>query len=196
MADMVAGKAELRIQARHRRDSVGADLREVLAVRLAEAGARIVGEQSPVESPVVSLYSAIGSEPDPAPLAAALHAAAVRLALPVDWSPGTPLVYRQWKPGDRLAPGPLGIREPLPETPEFEPDILFMPLLAFDRRGQRIGYGAGNVDRTLTQLRAHKRVLAIGAAFSIQEIDEVPTEPQDDPLDLIITEHEIIVAGR
>ena len=94
--------------------------------------------------------------------------------------------------GDALASGQWGIREPLPDALEVAPDILLVPLLAFDRRGNRIGYGAGYYDMTITALRAHKSVTAIGIAFAAQEIAAIPATPRDARLDLVLTEREII----
>ena len=186
-------KAELRNDALKRRDSVDGEARARFASRLADVAPRLVLEWwSGDRRPVVSLFSTIGSEPDTMPMAMALHASDVHLALPVNWSHGTPLLYRRWTPGDRLAIGPLGIAEPLAGAPSLEPDILFIPLAAFDRRGHRIGYGAGNVDRTLGALRAWRRVRAIGIAYASQEVSFVPSEPHDEPVDLVVTDYEIL----
>ena len=94
--------------------------------------------------------------------------------------------------GEPLAAGVWGIREPKPEAPEVEPDILLVPLLAFDRTGHRIGYGAGYYDMTIARLRAKKPVTAIGIAFAAQEIAAVPATPRDARLDLVLTEREVI----
>jgi 5-formyltetrahydrofolate cyclo-ligase len=94
--------------------------------------------------------------------------------------------------GDALASGVWGIREPRPEALEVFPDILIVPLLAFDRSGHRIGYGAGYYDRTIAGLRALKKVLVVGIAFAVQEFTHVPTTPHDADLDLVMTEHEVI----
>ena len=186
-------KDELRATGLKARDVIDLIERERFAARLAEVGLRLVFDfMRADERPVVSLFSPIGSEPDMMPLARELHAAQVRLVLPVDWSHGSALVYRSWSPEDRLAAGPLGIREPVEEAPELEPDILFVPAAAFDRRGFRIGYGAGNVDRTLQALRARKQVRAIGVAYAVQEQMLVPSEPHDEPLDIVVTDREIL----
>ena len=172
-------------------------MRAAFAARLARIGPCLVREAAGAgERLVTSLFWPIGSEPDVGPLAAALDAAGASLVLPVDWSPGSPLVYRRWAPGDRLAIGPMGIAEPLALAPAMQPDVLFVPLAAFDRRGHRLGYGAGNVDRTLTILRGSKRVRAIGIAFAAQEEPSLPIEPHDEPLDTIVTEREIVVCER
>ena len=88
--------------------------------------------------------------------------------------------------------GVWGIRQPPPAAPEVFPDILIVPLLAFDRRGHRIGYGAGYYDMTLRQLRAQKSIVAIGLGFAVQEISAVPATPHDERLDLVLTERELI----
>ena len=87
------------------------------------------------------------------------------MALPVVAGRGKPLVMRAWAFGEPLSQGVWGIRQPLPEAAEVEPDILLVPLLAFDRTGHRIGYGGGYYDRTIAQLRARKPVVAVGIGF-------------------------------
>ena len=99
---------------------------------------------------------------------------------------------RAWAFGDPLEPRQWGIREPKPDAREVFPDILLVPLLAFDRRGYRLGYGAGYYDMTIAALRAKKSIIAAGIAFAAQEIAEVPTTPRDARLDLVLTEHETI----
>jgi 5-formyltetrahydrofolate cyclo-ligase len=105
---------------------------------------------------------------------------------------GRPLIMRAWSFGEPLDSGVWGIREPKVDAPEVAPDILIVPLLAFDRRGNRIGYGAGYYDMTIAKLRAMKPTVAIGIAFAAQEIAEVPVTPRDARLDLVLTEREII----
>ena len=89
-------------------------------------------------------------------------------------------------------PGIWGIREPKAEYPEVDPDILLVPLLAFDRAGQRIGYGAGYYDMTIARLRSVKKVTAVGIAFAMQEVPAVPAMERDEPLDFVLTEREVI----
>lgn len=137
---------------------------------------------------VVSGYSPIRSEIDPVPLMRMLIAHGAQLALPVIIARDAPLLFRGWLPDDELVRGPLGILEPSPDAPELKPDIVLVPLAAFDRAGQRIGYGAGHYDRTFEQLRAAKRVLAVGLGFAVQEIDAVPAQPHDVALDYVLTE--------
>ncbi len=186
-------KHMLRVRHLKRRDALGEEVRSTLGAKLAFEGSRLCAEFAREGGiAVASAYSAIGSEPDPVPLLAALHSAGWPLCLPTDRSTGTPLVYRRWSPGDKRASGPLGILEPLETAPEVEPDVMFIPVIAFDQNGNRLGYGAGNVDSTLRNLRARKRLLVVGVAFAVQEEIAIPTSPDDEPLDIIVTEAEVI----
>ena len=143
-------------------------------------------------SMIVSGFSPLKSEINPVPLMRALADLGGQLALPVVAGKGKPLIMRAWSFGEPLDSGVWGIREPRPEAPEVDPDILIIPLLAFDRRGNRIGYGAGYYDMTIARLRAMKPVVAVGIAFAAQEIDVVPVTPRDARLDLVLTERETI----
>jgi 5-formyltetrahydrofolate cyclo-ligase len=136
------------------------------------------------------------TEINPLPLMRKLADAGARLALPVVAGRGKPLIMREWAFGAPLAAGVWGIREPPQNVPVVAPEILIVPLLAFDRRGHRIGYGAGFYDLTIAALRAQQAVLAIGLAFAAQEIAAVPATPHDAPLDLVLTEREVIDLRR
>ena len=134
-------------------------------------------------------YWPIQTEIDPRP-AMAGHFGPV--GLPVIVAPGQPLIFRRWSPGCAMVPGPYGAE--VPDTvEEVVPQVLIVPMLAFDRAGFRLGYGGGFYDRTLEGLRARGPVTAIGFAFAAQEVEEVPIEATDQPLDLIVTEDEVIV---
>jgi 5-formyltetrahydrofolate cyclo-ligase len=141
---------------------------------------------------IVSGFSPLKTEINPIPLMRRLADAGAELALPVVAGKGKPLVMRAWRFGEALDSGVWGIREPKADAPEVAPDILLVPLLAFDREGHRIGYGAGYYDMTIGRLRAMKPVVAIGIAFAAQEIASVPVTPRDARLDLVLTEREII----
>jgi 5-formyltetrahydrofolate cyclo-ligase len=141
---------------------------------------------------IVSGFSPLKSEINPVPLMRKLADAGARLALPVVAGRGRPLIMRAWAFGEPLDSGIWGIREPKPEAAEVAPDIMLVPLLAFDRGGRRIGYGAGYYDMTIAKLRALKSVTAVGIAFAVQEIDSVPVTPRDARLDLVLTEREVI----
>ena len=95
-----------------------------------------------------------------------------------------------------MANGRMRIPEPPPEAEIVEPDVLFVPLAAFDRRGHRIGYGAGFYDRTLAALRAKKPIVAIGVAYAAQEVLFVPNDDHDEPLDMIVTEKDTILTAE
>jgi 5-formyltetrahydrofolate cyclo-ligase len=117
------------------------------------------------------------------------------VGVPVILAAATPLKFRSWTADAAMIAGEFGAR--IPENGEWvEPDVLIVPLLSFDRRGYRLGYGGGFYDRTLEGLRSRKPVIAIGFAFSAQEVDEVPIEATDQPLDLIVTEAGVFAPGR
>ena len=136
---------------------------------------------------VVSGFAAIRDEINPADLMAWLHAEGFRLAMPVMTGKGQPLLMRSWSPGDVMEPAQWGIAEPLDDKPVVEPDVLLVPLLAFDILGYRLGYGGGFYDRTLAKLRAKKPVTAIGVAYDEQKVDAVPVESYDQRLDWVLT---------
>jgi 5-formyltetrahydrofolate cyclo-ligase len=125
------------------------------------------------------------------PLLRNLAGQGARLALPAVMARGKSLAFRAWSPDDRLMLGPLGILEPSPAAAELIPDIMLIPLAAFDRAGHRIGYGAGYYDRTLEALRRQKTLVAIGLAFTVQEIPQVPALPHDVRLDYVLTETDL-----
>jgi 5-formyltetrahydrofolate cyclo-ligase len=177
-------KATLRTAALAARDALSEAQRVAAAQALARRGLPV--EVAP--GATVAGYSPIRSEFDPTPLMQTLAAAGARLALPVIAARGQALRFRVWHPGDRLLPGPLGILEPSPAAAEVVPDIVLVPLAAFDRAGHRIGYGAGHYDRTLAQLHKSKGFAAIGLAFAAQEVEAVPALPHDVPLDYVLTE--------
>ena len=135
----------------------------------------------------VSGFAAIRDEINPADLMLWLHAEGCRLALPVMIGKGLPLTMRAWVPGDAMDAAAWGIAEPLPDKPEVEPDVVLVPLLAFDANGFRLGYGGGFYDRTLAKLRARKPVVAVGVAYDEQKVDAVPVESYDQRLDWVLT---------
>jgi 5-formyltetrahydrofolate cyclo-ligase len=180
-----AAKTELRRELLKRRDSIPAHVRAAAALAIAERALPIERRAGTI----VSGYSPLKSEINPLPVMRRFAEAGAQLALPVVAGRGRPLIMRAWTFGQELGAGVWGIREPKPESPEVFPDILFVPLLGFDRRGHRIGYGAGYYDMTITRLRTLKPIIALGIAFAAQEIDEVPTSPRDARLDLVLTEH-------
>jgi 5-formyltetrahydrofolate cyclo-ligase len=156
-----------------------------LAERLLEA--EVIPERA-----AVSGYWPMGSELDLRPLLKKLHERGNRLCLPVVVRSGARLMFRLWQPGDELEPAGFGTQVPAESQPDVIPNVLLVPLLAFDREGFRLGYGGGFYDRTLAHWREKRDILAIGVAFAGQEMSAVPRGKHDEPLDLIATEEEII----
>jgi 5-formyltetrahydrofolate cyclo-ligase len=177
-------KAELRASALAKREAISEAKRVKAAQALAKRGLPI--EITP--SMVISGYSPIRNEIDPVPLMQKLALQGARLALPTVNARGKSLIFRAWSPGDRLTLGMLGIPEPSPAASEVVPDIMLVPLAAFDRMGHRIGYGAGHYDYTFAHLRKAKAVIGIGLAFAAQEIEAIPALPHDVRLDFVLTE--------
>ncbi len=140
----------------------------------------------------VSGFLPIGSEMDVRPLLNRLRAKEIEVSLPVVIGNDLPLVFRKWCDGDPLIEEEFGTKAPGPEAKELVPDLLIVPMLAFDRLGYRLGYGGGFYDRTLARLRRDKRIVAVGVAYAGQEIDVVPRDELDQPLDRIVTEKEVI----
>jgi 5-formyltetrahydrofolate cyclo-ligase len=181
-----SSKADLRAAALAAREALSAEQRTAAAQAL--AARKWPFEIAP--GTIVSGYSPIRSELDPVPLMRKLAEQGARLALPAVMARGKSLAFRAWSPSDRLMLGPLGILEPSPAAAELIPDIMLVPLAAFDRLGHRIGYGAGHYDFTLAHLRKVKPITAIGLAFAAQEIEAVPALSHDVALDYVLTETE------
>ncbi len=186
-------KAALRAEALARRDAMAADVRAAAAEQIAARAFPLALKPGTI----VSGFMPLKSEINPLPLLRKLAAAGAQLALPAIAGRGKPLIVRAYAIGDEFARGQWGIREPKPEAPEVAPDILIVPLAAFDRAGHRIGYGAGYYDMTINALRAKKPLTAVGIAFAAQEIPRVPATERDERLDLVLTEREVIdLRGR
>ena len=143
----------------------------------------------------VAGFMPLPGEIDTVPLMIRLHDAGAKLALPVCVARDRPLLFRAWHPGLGLVPDAFKIPAPPDDCEEIEPDVLIVPLAAFDRAGQRLGWGAGFYDRTLAFLRARKKIAAVGVAFTVQEVDSVPHGAHDEPLDWVLTEREAIRIG-
>jgi 5-formyltetrahydrofolate cyclo-ligase len=181
-------KGDLRTAALARRDALRDEQRAAAAETIAKRGLPLAIKPGTV----VAGYSPIRNEVDPTPLMQTLAAKGARLALPAVMARGKSLAFRAWSPGEKLTLGALGIPEPSPAAAELVPDIVLVPLAAFDRAGHRIGYGAGHYDFTLEHLRKRKASTAIGLAFAAQQIAAVPAAAHDVMLDLVLTENETI----
>ena len=158
---------------------------------------RGVGLFNRESSAIVAGYWPMGDELDLRPLLQALHTRGFALALPVMVGAARPLIFRRWQPGYPLCTAEFGTQEPTADQAVSRPDILLVPLLAFDAQGGRLGYGGGFYDRTLAQLRTEGgRVCALGVALSAQEVPAVVCGPHDQPLDGIITEQGVRFFGE
>ncbi|WP_237215031.1 5-formyltetrahydrofolate cyclo-ligase [Falsiroseomonas oryziterrae] len=175
-------KAEARKVALARREAmdpaVGAALTDI-----------VLGEMPPPPGAAVAGFWPMGREIDIRPLLHVLHDRGHAIGLPVTPKRGLPLAFRRWRPGDELARGPMGTRQPVPEAEALTPDWLLVPLLAFDRAGRRLGYGGGYYDRTLAALPG---ATAVGVGYACQELDAVPAGPEDARLTAIATEARLI----
>ena len=169
---------ERRLEA-HRRHGVRA------ATGLAEKGLSFL---APAPGAIVSGFASINDEIDCMPLLARVHAEGHTLCLPVMQGKGKPLLFRRWAPGDPMGEAVWGISEPLPSAPVLDPDIVLVPLLAFDAEGGRLGQGGGYYDRTLAALRGDGPVTAIGVGYALQERAQLPIAKNDQRLDWILTE--------
>jgi 5-formyltetrahydrofolate cyclo-ligase len=186
-------KALLRRDALARRAQIEPAACAAFSRRLAEEGLRLARNWRPR---TVSVFYTLRDEPDTLPLLTALADDGFATALPVVVGLGSPLIFRLWRSGEPTRTGAMSIREPVEDAPIVEPDLLFVPLACFDRRGHRIGYGAGYYDRTLANSRAKKSVHAIGVAYGICEVAAVPYETHDQTLDAIVTERETILINK
>ena len=171
------------IKARARADAFAA--RAVAHARGQGQAAEILADYlAPHRNRPLSGYMAMRTEIDPL---GAMTAHQGPVGVPVILGKGQPLRFREWAPGCALVEGAFKALIPA-EGAWIEPEILIVPLVAFDARGYRLGYGGGFYDRTLEGLRARRPTLAIGFAFAAQELPEVPIEPTDQRLDAIVTE--------
>ena len=184
-------KNRLRAEARVRRAGAHALLRDAEGRARIEVGERLATQLlhnvPPPENAAIGGYWAIGDEIDTLALLRRLHNTGHRMSLPVVTGATEPLQFRAWRPDEKLEPGPLGTSHPSAANTQLVPEVVLVPLLAFDGAGHRLGYGGGHYDRTLAHLRAARGVLAIGLAFDEQRFDALPFGPLDQPLDWVVT---------
>lgn len=145
----------------------------------------------PSAGQIVALYFPMGKEIDPTPIAEKLWQQNIKTALPIIQGKATPLLFGEWEKATALTLSSFGTQEPA-NSVIVKPDIVVVPLLAFDQTGNRMGFGQGHYDATLKSLRAEKDILAVGLAYSTQAVLlALPTEPHDEKLDLVVTEQRI-----
>ncbi|CAM5501151.1 5-formyltetrahydrofolate cyclo-ligase [Frigidibacter albus] len=178
------------------RKAAFADRKLAFAGGQGRAADRLAAVLAPCRGQVLAGYMPMRTEIDPLPAMAAHLGAGEggRVCVPVIEGPGQPLRFREWTPDGEMAPGEFGAQVPVAGD-WLVPSVLIVPLLAFDWRGYRLGYGGGFYDRTLEALRATGPVIAVGFAFAAQEVEEVPVEPTDQKLDLIVTDCGVIRPG-
>jgi len=183
--DIDQQKAQLRKIMLKRRATLTEAEREKAHSAIAEFAEHLIGlARKPA---IFSSYRSHKSELNPMKLEQKLAPLGAGIALPVMVQKAEPLIFRQWRRGDALSPQQWGILEPAPSAPAVQPDVLLLPLLAFDNTGRRLGYGGGFYDRSLQALRAAKPIVAIGLAYAAQEVGAVPCDALDQPLDYALT---------
>jgi 5-formyltetrahydrofolate cyclo-ligase len=189
-ADLAQQKQKLREKLRFRRKHFAANLDGMAQLAAFRALPAPLTELL-AEHAVVGAYVAWGDEPDILPMFTDV-AAAGALALPHHAARTDTMGFRRWRTGERLAKGPWSTQQPADDAPIASPNLIFCPLVGFDRQGGRIGQGGGHYDRYFA---AHPHALRIGVGWSVQEIDAVPRESTDMALDAMLTEQEFILCG-
>lgn len=185
----ISAKQALRETCRARRSALTEDERR----RYAADFARHFMKSVDCGTKTVAGYSAFRHELDVNPVLTLLANGDRICCLPVTSPPSKQLFFRRWHSNTKMVPGDFGISVPSPESEIVTPDILIVPLIGFDAKRQRIGYGAGYYDCTLRELRKHgHKPFVIGVGYSVQQVDEIPAEDHDEPLDMIITEKGVL----
>ncbi len=182
-------KAALRAKALARRERLGALRRADASGRIAERVMAIVAAERPR---IMAAYLPIRSECDCRPVIERARAMGIAIVLPAVTDPVS-LVFRRFEPGDPLAAGGFGTLAPTPDQPILDPQLVIVPVVAFDRAGSRLGHGRGFYDRALAKLAARGATpKLVGIAFATQEVETIPAEPHDVRLDWIVTESETL----
>ncbi len=182
---MKAAKAEIRNARLAARDAIAVEDRIEKSLAMAETGGEEIAFPP---GTIISGFMPIRSEVDIRPLMARLRERGARLCLPVVLDREN-IVFRAFEREAPLVQTGFGTTGPGPQAEELNPEILLVPLSAFDDTGNRIGYGAGHYDRAIDRLRANGMVpKLIGIAFDVQKVEKVPAEPHDVQLDAILTE--------
>lgn len=182
-------KATLRSQALARRKSMGQAERVAAAAAIAERAGRLIASRRPAS---VALYWPIGSECTTQELIDEVRAGGAEIGLPALRN-GAEMIFRRFAPNDRLITGTFGTSEPPSQSPAIRPDVVVLPVVAFDRSGARLGYGRGYYDRAINAMRkAGQQPELVGIAFSVQEVETIPIEPHDVRLDWLVSETELL----
>ncbi len=184
-------KKNLRIDAKRIRAGAAKMYALDAAERASEHGTTLLSSFE--KHAIIGAYWPLGDELDPRFLLHSLERAGYRLALPVVVAPDKPLIFRLWGQGDPLETGEHGTQHPCSSAPEVIPNVLIVPLLAYDADCYRLGWGGGFYDRTLA---ANSEIKAFGFAYGAQIVDHVPRESHDWPLQGVITEDGVILPKR
>lgn len=184
---MISEKNRIRQEAKAYRDRLQID-----PAWAGQAADLFLGGVPVADGQVVSVYYPIGHEIDPSPIVEGLWSKGITVCLPIIQQGRRELVFAEWRRDSKLVQASFGTFEPEEQAHTIAPDILIIPLLAFDQHGNRMGYGQGHYDETLSGLRAQKTVLAVGLAYAEQAVLlALPTEPHDQRLDLVVTPQRI-----
>jgi 5-formyltetrahydrofolate cyclo-ligase len=189
MTDLIEQKSEARKAAAKARKAAHDQLQDAAPLQLATHPFPVLPNSS---RSVVSAFFPYKSEIDTRLLLGRLAGEGWTTCLPIVIALGEPLIFRRWLPGEPTEPGVWDIPKPLSTAPLVQPDVLLVPLMAFDHKGFRLGYGGGFYDRTLEMLRTKKSITAIGVAYSAQEVDSVPHDRHDQRLDYVMTEKGVV----
>ncbi len=181
---METDKATMRRHYRQKRDEfVGALSAQDLAISFSQVPTPLAVYLQP--GTIVAGYKAMDSEADPSALLLAAHSRGCSIALPHVTSRSAPMQFLSWSPGDPFEDGPFGLLQPRADAPPVSPDVVLVPLVAFDSRLMRLGQGAGHYDRALSVL---EKTIAIGIGWSIQHAPAIAADPWDVPMDAVLTE--------
>ncbi|HSO42676.1 MAG TPA: 5-formyltetrahydrofolate cyclo-ligase [Rhodospirillales bacterium] len=191
MATLDEEKQGLRVRARKMRLVADQKHGPVAAAAAASKLLSRLGDVGARPGAVFAGYWPIATEIDDRPLLARLHERGYVCALPVVVGRSAPLAFRRWAPLDELDPGEHETWQPLASAPEVVPDVVIVPLLAFDAQGWRLGQGVGYYDRTLAALRSAGTVVTVGMAYAAQRFQAVPHGPLDQPMDWLLTEQSL-----
>ncbi len=191
MTEVADAKRALRAAMRVRRDALPDGQSRAAGLALLEHAPSVPLPDGPVAG-----FWPLGRELDVRPLLGHLKTSGRTVALPATGPKGQPLTFREWREADALALGRHGVAEPSPDRAEVVPAVVLVPLLAFDRRGGRLGFGGGYYDRTLAALRAAGPVLAVGVGYAWQAVDAVPRDGHDQMMDWLLTDRGAFRAER
>ncbi|MCF6200162.1 MAG: 5-formyltetrahydrofolate cyclo-ligase [Hyphomicrobiaceae bacterium] len=182
--ELLEEKSQLRQQMKTQRG-------EIDAAGAKEAASAVIEQLKPFLASKkrwqIALYHPLHSELDALPLARFLSEQRVRLSLPVIMSRDEPMIFRPWQIDELLVSAVHKIKVPPNKGLSATPELIIVPLLAFDKNGYRLGYGGGYYDRTLAQIRGERRVIAMGLAYDFQEVNSIPVGPHDQHLDYLLT---------